>query len=410
MFNERRSKHNQERRQRALRAQQQAAAGASSSAPPSSPPVQHSSSSSSSSARQSSEPVSSQGTPSNSHHPSNSSSTDDAADQAEEVEYHSPESDTASAQYTPRAAAYPPPHFPIPTRGMFERFDRLQRRQFANTRRLDFEALHAFGVYVPFVQLTERIGFTPAFWGIQHDCYQELSLEFLSSLKLRWDPEDQPYIKFQMRGETRRVGIVHLREWFGFKPNPETHSLDFRVGMDKEHFWRLLTGMECADSNQYRGLAIPHPVLRCIQRALANTIFARGETVARANEEDLQLLDHMLRPEAELEKPDLMLFMVRHWLSVQRNKKKGGSIHIGAYVTLIAERLGVSLAGLHLSTGPILMDARAYQSATFIKIERGPANHPDRYFWRLQDGTQHLLPAHAPLSFDDERTDRKSTV
>ena len=112
----------------------------------------------------------------------------------------------------------------------------------------------------------------------------------------------------------------------------------------------------------------------------------------------------MLRTDAELERPDLMLFMVRHWLDVRQNKKLGGSIHIGAYVTLIAEKLGVSLAGLRLSKGPRLMDARAYQSATFIKIERGPANHPDRYFWRLQDGTQHLLPIHAPLSFDDEST------
>ena len=232
MFNERRSKHNHERWQRALRAQQQAAAAASSS-----------------SAQPSSEPDSPQGTPSHSYQPSHSS-PDDTAGSAEEVEYHSPDFDIASAQYTPRAAAYPPPHFPIPTRGMFERFDRLQQRQFANTCRLDFEALHAFGVYVPFVQLTERIRFTPAFWGIQCDCYQELSLEFLSSLKLRWDLEEQPYIKFQMRDETQRVGLVHLREWFGFRPNPETHSLDFRVGMDKDHFWRLLTGMEYANSNQ----------------------------------------------------------------------------------------------------------------------------------------------------------------
>ena len=50
------------------------------------------------------------------------------------------------------------------------------------------------------------------------------------------------------------------------------------------------------------------------------------------------------------------------------------------------------------------MDAKAYERATFIKIERGPANHRDRYFWRLQDDTQHLLPIHAPLSFDDEST------
>jgi hypothetical protein len=174
--------------------------------------------------------------------------------------------------------------------------------------------------------------------------------------------------------------------------------------MTKEHFWFLLTGMAAPNSNKYRSLAIPHPILRCIQRALANTIFARGETVARANEEDLMLMDFMLRPNNQLERPDLTLFMVRHWLGLLQNKKTGGSIHISSYVTLIAERLNVSVAGFKLCKGTSIMDAKAYERATFIKIEHGPANHSDRYFWRLQTGALHLLPFPVHLSYDDEST------
>jgi len=124
--------------------------------------------------------------------------------------------------------------------------------------------------------------------------------------------------------------------------------------------------------------------------------------VARVNEEDLWLLDHMLRPEAQLERPDLMLFMVLHWIEVRKNKKVGGSIHIGAYVTLIAERLGVQTTDYTLSTGAIFMDTRAYERATFLRIERGPAGHRDRYFWRLLTGPAVPMPIHAPISVDDE--------
>lgn len=138
-----------------------------------------------------------------------------------------------------------------------------------------------------FTRLTQRIGFTPEFWHIERNSYDELTPEFLSSLQLKYDPHDQPYIKFRMRDVTWRVPVATLRGWFSFEPNPETTTLDFCVGIDKAQFWRLISGMQAATSNQYKSLAISHPILRCIRRALALTIFARGKTVARANEEDL---------------------------------------------------------------------------------------------------------------------------
>lgn len=66
-------------------------------------------------------------------------------------------------------------------------------------------------------------------------------------------------------------------------------------------------------NKDYKGLNIPQPVLCCIQRALTCTIFACDEKVTRANVENLVLLDHMLCPNGEIERPDLMLIMIYYW-------------------------------------------------------------------------------------------------
>jgi hypothetical protein len=41
-------------------------------------------------------------------------------------------------------------------------------------------------------------------------------------------------------------------------------------------------------------------------------IYARGESIIRVVHEDLQLIDTILLTEHELQRPDLMLCMVRH--------------------------------------------------------------------------------------------------
>ena len=113
-----------------------------------------------------------------------------------------------SSEYTARADDYPPPHFKLKSRRMFNHFDILRQRSFDNTRRVDFATLRAFGIADQFLHLTGRIGFTPAFWEIAEDSYQELTLEFLSSLELKWDPDGQPYLKVRLRNTTYRIGIV----------------------------------------------------------------------------------------------------------------------------------------------------------------------------------------------------------
>jgi hypothetical protein len=288
---------------------------------------------------------------------------------------------------------------------MFERFDILRNRNCKNTPTLDFDSLRILGVEQEFLNLTGRIGFTPEFWAIEHNSYEKLTLEFLSSLQLKYDVEEQPYVKFRMCSQTVHVPVANLRMWFGLPTNPTTTKLRYREGLDKDHFWNLITGMRGCHNKDYKGLNIPHPVLRCIQRVLACTIFARGETVSRANETDLMLLDHMLRPDAELERPDLMLFMIEHWLEIAKSHRTGGDITLGGYVTHIAQHLEYQIVGDTLCKGPTSLDIESFRLAKFIYLDKGPAGQRDRYYWCMPDGTRdHRLPFPAPLSFEDRST------
>jgi ATHILA ORF-1 family len=379
MNQERRSKRNQDRTQAALRA-------------PTPPPDQTPSSESSHSSH------SSHSTPSAVRSPTPSG-------EPEPARYDSEVSDHHSGHHTDRAEEHEANLFLIPTRRMFERLQILELRNFKNTPTLDFDSLRTFGIEDDFRHLTGRIGFTPEFWGIEHNAYKNLTLEFLSSLQLKYDVEDRPFIKFRMCSQTCYAPLADLRSWFGFPANPITTVLHFREGMDKERFWNLITGLQGCHNKDYKGLNIPHPVLRCIQRALACTIFARGETVHRANETDLRLLDHMLRPDAELERPDLMLFMVEHWLEVAKSTRTGGDITLGGYVTHIAQRLEYQIVGDTLCRGPTSLDTESFRLAKFVHLEKGAAGHQNRYYWCMPDGTRdHRLPFSAPLFFEDRST------
>ena len=285
-----------------------------------------------------------------------------------EEEIDSSDLERSSGDHTDSATPYENMYFPIPSRRMFRNFDILRQRKVMNTRIVDMDTLRAFGVYHEFLRLTCRVGFTPQFWAIEGSSYSERVQEFLSSLQLKKNTENQFYIKFQLQHKVYRVDLNTLRGWFGFREDPLTEELSFREGLNKDEFWEQITGSRVTHSREYRARHITHPALRIIQRCLACTIFARGETINRANTEDLMLIENMLRPDSELEYPDLMLIMVRHWLDIQGSTKIGGDITIGAYVTFIAEKLAVNLEGNDICGGPNILDAEAFRLGLFVHI------------------------------------------
>jgi hypothetical protein len=206
-----------------------------------------------------------------------------------------------------------------------------------------------------------------------------------------------------MCNKTQRVYLSDLRDWFGFHPEPTTETLSFREDWDRAIFWEKITGIPGAHNDEYRARFISHPVLRIIQRALACTIFARGETLSHGNQIDLMLMDNMLRPIPDL--PDLALLMVNHWLELQKSKRSGSKIKIGLYVMIIKSNLGLDdFPGRELCTGPASLNAESLQLQHFIKIHRGPAGHSDLYDWRFANGTSRRIPFAAPIDLEDHST------
>jgi ATHILA ORF-1 family len=110
-----------------------------------------------------------------------------------------------------------------------------------------------------------------------------------------------------------------------------------------EDFWELVTGYR--DYKEYRTRSIKHPVIRCIQRALAQTIFAHGDDIEEVTIEEMKLLDHMLAPESRLERPDLMLLMEKYWMRVRDETKEGGIITCTTFPTAIAYMLKIDILG-----------------------------------------------------------------
>ena len=315
--------------------------------------------------------------------------------------YDSNDSEHSSGEYTDSAKPFEKDHFPIPTRRMLENFKALNVRNFENTHKVDLEALEELGLKDGFLYLTGRVGFSENFWAIEAPSYRKYTMEFLSSLELKEDTQEQPYIKFRLCHQTHRLPVATLRDWFGLPKVCPISLLTFRDDLNRDQFWKMLTGVKPIDNKDYKARNIPHPLIRVIQRALACTIFARGETVSRAKSKDLMLIDLMISTDETVGIPDLMSFMIEHWLEIQRYRRSGGKISCGAYVTYIGQKLGLRFSNNDLCTGARKMDIEALRLAHFIRIDRGPANLRDTYHWKFADGSDREMPFEAPISFTD---------
>lgn len=317
--------------------------------------------------------------------------------------YDSGSDQTLSGEYTDSATPFEERYFTMPTRRMYDNFIKLQKKTVENTQMVDLETLRKLGVEEDFLHLTSRVGFCPIFWQHEHNCYEMDTREFLSSLQLKRDENDLRFIKFRLCNTTHRVYFNALRSWFGFLHDTTTDTLSFREGWDRDIFWEQITGKSKAPNDEYRARFISHPVLRIIQRALACTIFARGETLNRGNQIDLMLMDNMLRPDPDI--PDLALLMVQHWLDLQKSKRSGSKIKIGLFVQIIKTGLGLAdFPGRGLCSGPTSLNPESLQLQHFIKIHRGPAGHSDLYDWRFANDTTRRLPFAAPIDLEDHST------
>jgi hypothetical protein len=105
--------------------------------------------------------------------------------------------------------------------------------------------------------------------------------------------------------------------------------------------------------HENRARSIKLSIIRCIQRALALTIFTRGDNTNEVTMEEIELLDHMLALESMKERPDLILFMVRNLMKIKDEIKEGDNITIAIFPTILAYMLKIDISGyLMLSRTP----------------------------------------------------------
>jgi hypothetical protein len=173
---------------------------------------------------------------------------------------------------------------------------------------LDFNMMEAMDIIDEFARLTQRVRFRSEFWTIprQFRAYTEITREFLSSVTLYEDSQEDHYIRFLMQGQLHEVSLAQMRAWFhlaaprtmylGYSPD-ESDADEVGEVVTRETFWYQITGQYLpAVSPDPRVKAILHPALRVICRSLGSTIFARGESSLRPGHDELMLLATMLTP------------------------------------------------------------------------------------------------------------------
>ena len=287
----------------------------------------------------------------------------------------------------------------------------ISTKDVLSTAILDFELMESMGILDEFNRLTHRVGFREGFWIIPTHCraYVEATKEFLASLILYEDSEGGHYIEFRIQGQHHTVTLQRMRRWFHFASPRTAH---FGYGPDTEDqtatrdsFWYQITSQHLpAVLPDPRVKAIIHPALRVICRSLGFSIFARGESNLRPAHDELKMLATMLRPDDQLERPDLMLLMVRHWLGIQGHGKKGGVLTCGSYVTRICRKLNIDLSEDHECPPPRTIDLRAIRSYGWVTFSRATHTEPARFTWLTETQGSFVLPIATPILFDDDRS------
>ena len=175
-----------------------------------------------------------------------------------------------------------------------------------------------------------------------------LTREFLCTVYYHSGSAEQdhpePYIGFYLRGARYTLTMTDLRLLFHLPVQPDRDSYSFPISPHElpittlPEFWAQISHVPYTDD---RVAQISHPVIRFIFRTLSATVYCRGEIWIRPLDQEIQLLYHILSPEAQVH--DLAYYMVEYWEGLQRGRRNTGGLHAGSYVSRIATHLGVPL-------------------------------------------------------------------
>jgi hypothetical protein len=135
---------------------------------------------------------------------------------------------------------------------------------------------------------------------------------------------------------------------------------------------------------------------------LALTIFARNENADKVIMEEMELPDLMLDPIGELERSDLMLHMVRHWVKVREEMKEGGTVTTATYPTDLAYMLILDISKYLMIPYTLYFNMNGCGSSA--KVPSKEPQEPDVYLWKQEYSSDMRLPIRALISFGRRET------
>jgi hypothetical protein len=168
-------------------------------------------------------------------------------------------------------------------------------------------------------------------------------------------------------------------------------------------FLESVTGLR--GQGKYRAKSIKHLIIRCIQRALSLIIYTRNENMDKVTIKDMELLDLMLDPRGELERPDLMLHMVCHWEKVREETKEDGTVRAATYPMALAYMLILDVLRYLMIPYTPHFDMNYLIGCGFVcKVPSKKPQEPDVYLWKQEHSFDMHLLIRAPISFGRKET------
>lgn len=272
------------------------------------------------------------------------------------------------------------------------KFDILSGLGIVATKYLDLQMLDELGLKDDAKFMFENIGWSK-FMKIDYPSYTRITLEFLSSLhtEILSGPNcEGGVIEFRMFNNSHKLNLAEFNTCFGFPINGCKCVVP--KGFDEDEMWQSITNTsERFQAAKSKASSIAHPLIKIMQRYLANTVFGRGTSMGHVRACELFFLKTMLDPTFECtsccRRIDVGAHMARHLQKI--TGQDSGMIVVGGLITAIAYKVGYR--SLLRQITPIPHSPPLNFTACFsmkMLVQKGQSY----YFIEPTSGTLFLLP------------------
>ncbi|KAK9077886.1 hypothetical protein SSX86_006224 [Deinandra increscens subsp. villosa] len=295
-------------------------------------------------------------------------------------------------------ATHPYLQFPENSVGQ-ERVGRLLGRTVVGTAAADFEWLAKVDVLQPFIEI---VGANTPWWRLFESAmlssYMLLTVEFLSTFtyeeregatpQLPNDAPNEPEpqrISFRMLGNAYGMTLSRFAIVSGLYTPEETHTPAYTDAIRasneaaQHRWWDSISTVEW-DPNLSRGTSIRFPLIRYIHRLIASSITARRDSRERCTGADLYYLHAFVN-----RTPCPLAHGLADYLSRQGSRAEGAQVTCGAFITKIAQSLGVISDNPQHLGEPVLAKGMGLKVMNGMRLLRKITQGRNSHTYRLID-------------------------